>query len=527
MSKRESENKIIEAYKILESRNLLPFIFRIKKQIALKKFSSQEKYVSSFIFGSYKANAEICARQKLDVQLITLDFNGKLSRSVAFNERLEHPLPKEWQIVLEEEGVSFAKIYASFQFRLFVFVRYIQSLVLSFRILGSAFYSKQNKISGQPKYVQFCDLTDNCIPWQGAENDFTVINWYINWEGRVKDCKEIHHNLYGKTPFTYKSCSIAPSNHFIRYLSETKAKFKLLYWFIGSAIISFFTFLAGKWINAYLFYEALQAKIIDLTNEEFVAKEYLFSISAGVWRPLWTYAAEKKGALITNYSYASSFGGFKNRNGYADIEYHFEISTWPRLLYWREEYISFIQSKVNPKIEVINLGKPLYYSDYSYHFPEIPRKSIAVFDISPLEPLVSAKLLPELEYRTFENGKQFLLDIYDVFGKEGYTIVWKRKRGFKTSHHSQTFISFCDEYEKLPNVIVIDPNVSAFHVVQKCNYCISMPFTSTSFIGEYYNKASIFYDASKILYKDDHGAQGILLISGKDELIEWRKNLEQ
>lgn len=525
-SQDQSEEKIIKAYKILESKNLLPVIFRIKKRIALERLASQEKYISSFIFGAYKKSAEIVARQKLDLQLITLNFNGKLSVSKALNEPLKHPLPKEWQNVLGEEGVSFAKPYSSFQFFFFVLVRYLHSIMSSLRIIVSAFYSKHKDITTQSKYVQFCDLTDNCIPWPGAEDDYTIINWYINWEGKVNDFSEIQHNVQTKKRFNYKSFVITPSSPSVRYLSETSLKFKLLFWFVGSVIISFFYLFMGKWINAYLFGEAFDAKIIELTNEDFIAKEYLFSISAGVYRPLWTYAAEKKGALITNYSYASSFGGFKNRNGYADIEYHFEISTWPRLLYWRNEYISFIKSKVNPDIDVINLGRPLYHSDFPFSFPEIPQKSIAVFDISPLEPLVSAKLLPELEYRTFENGRQFLLDIYEVFGKEGYTIVWKRKRGFKTSHHSQTFIRFCDEYEKLPNVIVIDPNVSAFHVVQKCNHCISMPFTSTSFIAEYYKRDAIFYDASKILYKDDHGAQGILLISGKDELIQWRTKIE-
>ena len=52
-----------------------------------------------------------------------------------------------------------------------------------------------------------------------------------------------------------------------------------------------------------------------------------------------------------------------------------------------------------------------------------------------------------------------------------------------------------------------------------------MPFTSTSFIAQYYNKSTYFYDPTKILFKDDRGAQGVELISGYDELYNLIKIL--
>jgi polysaccharide biosynthesis PFTS motif protein len=72
----------------------------------------------------------------------------------------------------------------------------------------------------------------------------------------------------------------------------------------------------------------------------------------------------------------------------------------------------------------------------------------------------------------------------------------------------------------LDNVVSIDPGISAFRVILDSDIVISMPFTSTAFIANYYRKKSFFYDPSKSLFEDDRGAQGVELISGYDELYD-------
>ena len=175
-------------------------------------------------------------------------------------------------------------------------------------------------------------------------------------------------------------------------------------------------------------------------------------------------------------------------------------------------------------MKVINTGSPIFFSDHPFTFPVIKGQSVAVFDVSPVEPYISATLLPEPQYRTFENGKKFLTGIYEVFGKSGFTLVWKRKRSYH-SIHDKEYVQFCDDFEKLPNVVIIHPEVSAFHVIDHCDYCISMPFTSTAFVADYFKKPSVFYDATQKIFTDDRGAQGIQLISGIEALHKWKDQL--
>ena len=44
---------------------------------------------------------------------------------------------------------------------------------------------------------------------------------------------------------------------------------------------------------------------------------------------------------------------------------------------------------------------------------------------------------------------------------------------------------------------------------------ISIPFTSTAIIGNYYNKPSCFYDPIEKIDNSDRAAQGIEIVKGK------------
>ena len=54
-----------------------------------------------------------------------------------------------------------------------------------------------------------------------------------------------------------------------------------------------------------------------------------------------------------------------------------------------------------------------------------------------------------------------------------------------------------------------------------------MPFTSTGLIGSMYKKESIYFDPFKWIQKDDPSGSNLPLLSGKDELEKWFKNLKK
>ena len=50
---------------------------------------------------------------------------------------------------------------------------------------------------------------------------------------------------------------------------------------------------------------------------------------------------------------------------------------------------------------------------------------------------------------------------------------------------------------------------------------ISIPYTSTALIGNYYKKPTCYYDPMMILDESDRATQGIKLIKGRIKLSNW------
>lgn len=515
---RLKKEKTIRAYKIAEASDNLLHLHSIKRKIALYQFGFKKEHVSKHLFGSMSNNVELIARQLLLSKLNSLDFNIHLLKSVAFQNTLTYPLPTEWQKILTVDKINVNRIAATLYFRWFIFKRLCINSWQVFKLLIRMYKVSYPQDSDPPKnHVIFCDISKNCLAWDTSENCYTITNWYMKWEGSVANLEEIKHTIPGVKEIGIGQIKICYGHPFARIDSERKKQF--FTWAMGSIGVAAVSFFSGRWVNPLLLHEAAMAKIIDLTKTEVLAKEYLFSISSFSVRPLWTYIAEKKGSVITNYSYASSFQGLKTKNGYVNQEYYFEITNWPRLLYWTEHYVSHLKLLVDRSIEVLKVPA-IYYTDQPFEFPEIAEQCVAVFDVSPLEEYENDIRLPETFYRNFENGKKFLFDIYKTLEPHNVKLLWKRKRVFGKLHSSD-FMLMCDEFEKLRNVICIPPDVSAFKVVKRSHLCISMPFTSTAFIAREDNIPSGFYDPSGTVDKDDRGAQGVKILSGLDELKNW------
>ena len=107
--------------------------------------------------------------------------------------------------------------------------------------------------------------------------------------------------------------------------------------------------------------------------------------------------------------------------------------------------------------------------------------------------------------------------------KNDFNVVVKRKNQLNNLEIKKNK-SFFNNYFLRPNVISIDPNISAFRVIEKSDINISMPFTSTGLIGTMYDKKSIYYDPFKWIQKNDPSGSNLTLLSGKDELEKWFYN---
>ena len=128
-----------------------------------------------------------------------------------------------------------------------------------------------------------------------------------------------------------------------------------------------------------------------------------------------------------------------------------------------------------------------------------------------------------MEYYTPAIGIKFLDDINEVVVQHNWIMAWKGKRKLpqtQTSQIAKSYDSACERLEVSPNMLVIDPDIAATRLIEKCALVISMPFTSTALIAKNLGVPSYYYDPSGIIQKDDRAAHGIPIISGFDRLQE-------
>ena len=101
------------------------------------------------------------------------------------------------------------------------------------------------------------------------------------------------------------------------------------------------------------------------------------------------------------------------------------------------------------------------------------------------------------------------------------SVYIKLKRELDLKFHSKIYSSFIDEIQKLNIINFVDTKVSPFNLIKSTDMNISIPFTSTAIIGNYYNKPSCFYDPIEKIDNSDRAAQGIEIVKGKKKLISW------
>ncbi len=500
-----------------------PFLIRnINQLLSTRRFEKGVNCFSSVIFGDVSSNVEIAMRQYLLIHLAGMPLNKTILQSLGDNNsRIIYPLPKEWIDLLSENGLLISRRLSTLYFNFFILKFLIFGLGSGvIQIIKSIFKATNKKKNCTKPYVYYIDLLPNCIPQNDNDNGFNIINWYINWSGRNKNIEEIRHNVNRKD-FVYKSILLTYSDD-IKYPDTFKKIISFGFWFLRASFIAIYSFCSGKWVNAFLFNEALKVKKVELLDKQDIADEYLFSISSAFYRPLWTYATKKHGAVSTMYNYAASFPAFLVEEG---CEIGYQSMSWDRILQWSEPYAKFTKSVLDDNHVQVELVPCIYYSDIEINLPTSDKPCIVVFDISPMNFSYYISLVPDIEYRTFKNCQLFLEHIYDVVIPMGYNIMWKRKRSFSTKNH-KAYIKFTEEFSKRPGIINIHPDISAFRLLRISTGAISVPFTSTALVAADFSIPSIFYDVTETVTKDNRGAQGIKLISGKTQLGEWVKAIK-
>jgi polysaccharide biosynthesis PFTS motif protein len=493
-------------------------LLKISTLLSVTTITSNKNSLMKRIFIGEYIEPELAIRQFLLAILVNTKLNQSILSSIGDSySSISYPLPKNWRAVLRKYGLNVSETASAISFFYFILKRLIYGVLLAglkiFREVKNAVLSKSERIEN---YIFFKSISASKLP-DGTSTSYDIMTWYENrFEGK-KEAEYFYFSLKNDRDFRIVN------NKKVRFtespfpgLYSLKNTLKFIWWSFFTILLATVSFIRGKWWNSLMLSEGVKAKLIQLSERKYLAKEYLFNISGIVYRPLWTYAASDKGSLVTLYFYSSNCEIFQQNGIPPEIFYQYRIMSWPRYLVWDQQQKDFVRRAVgaNPEIEVVG---PIWFTSSNEKLPVFPSLSVVVFDVQPLRDLFYQSLAPHFDYYIPEICNQFLIDIKELADQLNITIVHKRKRQIgKLAHYK--YRNLINKFSRSDNYIPIDSNIAPQRIIESCRAVISMPFTSTAHISKNMNVPAIYYDPSGRVECDDKAAHGIEIISGKDAL---------
>ena len=513
---------VMRGYRLLQNTNQLGKIAAVKDAIANTQLSRCTTGSAGLFFGAGLETAELVIRQYLLVRLASVNLNTALLRALGEpDSTLVYPLPPEWRQVLRQHGFKIGEVSSALVWTWYVWLHLAYGASgIARRALESIAEMTRPSYPKLGRYAFFHGLSPSNLPaGDNFERSHEILSWYLKWPGRISELQAVAHTVRGARIVGIDGVPVVQVPAFFRPLSRLGQLARYIGWGIGATLTAIADLLRGRWWHGLILNEASFAALMRQQGSDDVARDYLFNNSMWVFRPLWTYEAEKLGSRITYYFYSTNCESFRTSEGYPLQENFWQVMNWPYYLVWDEYQADFVRRAVGPLANISVVG-PIWFQSGTPAIPSLPPRSVAVFDVEPHRKSRYQVLGMAQEYFVPGTANRFLVDIHEAVRECGGTMVLKRKRAIGKLLN-RSYRSVIDGLSTSDHFVPIDPSTSAQRVVESCAAVISMPFTSTALLAREIGKPSIYYDPVGIVQKGDRAAHGIEIVSGREELRTW------
>jgi polysaccharide biosynthesis PFTS motif protein len=348
---------------------------------------------------------------------------------------------------------------------------------------------------------------------------YDVISWYLQWEKRASDVEMICHGVPNVINQVIDDVEIHSQSEPLPSIETIKSCVKYFYWCCFAILLTTFDCLRGRWWYAFLLNQAALSAQVRCLKKESLALDYLFHNSGPIYRPLWTYDAERLGSRIIFYFYSTNSEYFSLSRRAASIPYGWKAMSWPYYLVWDKGHENFIKKSVSMSYSMELVG-PIWFNDSKTIDTLDLKNMIAVFDVQPMRDSFYQVMGQPYEYYIPDVANAFILNIQTLSLGKNLNIVLKRKRNVGNRLHP-SYRKVIENISGQSNFYEIDAEISPWHVIANSRAVVSMPFTSTALIARHLGKPSVYYDPTGLLRKDDPAAHNIPVLSSLYELNNW------
>jgi len=517
----------MRGYRSLKASSQLGRITAVKEALTNTSLNQCADHAAKHIFGAGTRDAELIVRQYLLVRVGGLWKKDGLALNKALlyalgkpGSAVVHYLPPEWQKVVEQHGFKVATVRSTLAWNGFVVLLFLYGMkVIAGQLVASVKEIVHPSFRAPGRFAYFNALKAGNLPQpcrDGRSHD--IVTWYQRWSGRAGELDALCHSVPGVAPGAVDGVPVVPVPSAITPLTKIGALARFIWWSVASSVLAVFDLLRGRWWHAFMLGEASLAATIRMQEPDSLARDYLF-FHNWIYRPLWTYEAEKHGSRTIFCFYSTNSESFKRGGEYPALTYGWQAMNWPHYLVWDEYQADFVRRAVGKDARISVVG-PIWFQSSAAVMPQPDKPGVAVFDITPNRSSRYRLLGLDYEFYIPAVGKMFLTHIADAVHQADAVMLWKRKRKIDDIAHPQ-YRHFTDRLSEREDVVLVDPDISALRVIEASCAVISMPFTSTALIARELGKPSVYYDPTGQLQRDDRAAHGIPIISGPEQLEAW------
>ena len=510
----------MRGYRALKAASRLGVIGEVKHDLTEAPIRDCVGKFSVAVLGAAAGSADLALRQYLLIQLGGVNLNRMLLMAAANPRKsIAYPMPRDWRRIVEQHGFRVSEWRCALYWGAYVFGMWGYGTIRTFRImLEGPRFGATRKCDGT-RYAYFLDLSAANLPSSAERPSHDVVSWYAQWSGRNPAISAVRHGVLSAPRIEVAGLDVSPQKSPLPPLAGGREISAYLRWSLSAIVRSAFDALRGRWWHAVMLSHAAVAAQARHVPDDTLATTYLFHNSGWIYRPLWTYEAERKGSEIVMYFYSTNSEPFKRADGYPPMYYGYRAMNWPRYLVWDDYQADFVGRATAGAAQHDVVG-PIWFQGHAEDVPEAPGFSVAVFDVTPTRSSWYRILGLDTEFYVSETVNAFLEHVWQAASQHQGRMLWKRKRNIGRTAHPR-YRACAERLGTADNVVLVDPAVSAMKVIEAATATISLPFTSTALLARQLGKPSAFYDPTGSVQTDDRAAHGIPVLSGPAELDAW------
>ena len=184
----------------------------------------------------------------------------------------------------------------------------------------------------------------------------------------------------------------------------------------------------GRWHETYMLADRLEESYMQLVPLQDLAKMYVFTNATYIYRPLWTYEAERRGAEISLFFYSTNTFNMALANGcHNGIAPGYSLMSWPHIYTQHENHKKFLLNTMLYKADIHIVGH-IPYEDNALDIDLPGQLKITYFDVQPFRVAFMASIGRPCHLYTEEVSRKAFEDLVSVADDMKANLFIKPKR---------------------------------------------------------------------------------------------------